>query len=347
MVAPERDDEWTCMGCFLIVSARQFGPTHQSGLSVRCFRLPLPGPALMMPNDPTRSARTIVDRILDVGVFAPLGMLLERDRLLGELAAAGRKQVEFSRSLGRVALRTISSRGAPSRGARSATDRVAPAPAEDRAPAEPTSTTTPSWASHYSSMSAREILAAVESGSPDDLRCGSRHGTGRQETGHRVALCRATAELSDDRVRRSRGRRPQSTLHSQRRSATMARAEVVDERGGRWLLEHDLPRVDVTLRHGEAVDADDRCVVVGQVDGVVVGYAYAYLSRAASNLLCMIEELFVHPQARGVGVGAALSAHVRSWAQASNCVAIESHVLPGNRAAKNFFERVGMVRRAR
>ena len=59
----------------------------------------------------------------------------------------------------------------------------------------------------------------------------------------------------------------------------------------------------------------------------------------------MIEELVVHPRAQAIGVGSEILAQVRSWAIATSCQAIESQVLPGNRAAKNFFERVGMKTR--
>lgn len=48
-----------------------------------------------------------VDRLLDAGLFAPLGFLLTRDETIADLAAAGRKQVAFSRSLGRAALKGI------------------------------------------------------------------------------------------------------------------------------------------------------------------------------------------------------------------------------------------------
>jgi GNAT superfamily N-acetyltransferase len=59
----------------------------------------------------------------------------------------------------------------------------------------------------------------------------------------------------------------------------------------------------------------------------------------------MIDELIVHPQAQAIGVGSEILAEVRRWATAHQCEALESQVLPGNRAAKNFFERVGMKTR--
>lgn len=53
--------------------------------------------------------------MLDLAVYAPLGFALEFRRLVPELVDAGRRQVEFSRTLGRTALRTIARSGPVSR----------------------------------------------------------------------------------------------------------------------------------------------------------------------------------------------------------------------------------------
>lgn len=127
--------------------------------------------------------------------------------------------------------------------------------------------------------------------------------------------------------------------------AEQAMLTVRDERGGRWHLEHDRDAATSQVRHDQAVAADDRHLVVGCIDGTVVGYGLAYLSATTDGQLCMIDELVVHPQAQAIGVGSEILAQVRVWAIANNCQAIESQVLPGNRAAKNFFERVGMKTR--
>lgn len=125
-------------------------------------------------------------------------------------------------------------------------------------------------------------------------------------------------------------------------------AELVarEERGGRWLLDHDRHTLSAPLeRHGAALDARGACVVVGTIENAVVGFAVALLSPTVDGQLCMIDELVVHPEARAVGVGSAVLEEVRGWAIENGCQAIESQVLPGNRAAKNFFERVGMKTR--
>jgi ribosomal protein S18 acetylase RimI-like enzyme len=127
--------------------------------------------------------------------------------------------------------------------------------------------------------------------------------------------------------------------------ADQAMVTVRDERGGRWHLDHDADAVSPHERHSSAVQDVNQHVVVGCIDGAVVGYGLAYLSPTIDGQLCMIDELIVHPQAQAIGVGSEILAEVRRWALANDCQAIESQVLPGNRAAKNFFERVGMKTR--
>lgn len=119
-----------------------------------------------------------------------------------------------------------------------------------------------------------------------------------------------------------------------------------DQRGGAWHLDHDRDTQSDRDRHHHALEAPDQQLLVGCIDGAVVAHALARLSSTRRDApLCMIDELIVHPQARGLGVGSALLEATRSWALAHGCLAIESQVLPGNRAAKNFFERVGMKTR--
>lgn len=48
--------------------------------------------------------KSVIDRILDAGLYAPLGFLISRDQVCDEVVVAGRKQVAFARSLGRAAL---------------------------------------------------------------------------------------------------------------------------------------------------------------------------------------------------------------------------------------------------
>ena len=59
----------------------------------------------------------------------------------------------------------------------------------------------------------------------------------------------------------------------------------------------------------------------------------------------MIEDLYVEPPARGVGVGEALMNLILAWATEHGCFGVDSIALPGDRGTKNFFESFGLVAR--
>ena len=69
------------------------------------------------------SPAEVLKRLVEIGIYAPVGFLLRPEETVAELAEAGRKQLAFSRSLGRAAIQGIargmrsesSSPSAPSR----------------------------------------------------------------------------------------------------------------------------------------------------------------------------------------------------------------------------------------
>ena len=82
-------------------------------------------------------------------------------------------------------------------------------------------------------------------------------------------------------------------------------------------------------------------------DGTVVGYALARTDRLADGgLLGVVDDLYVDPGAREVGIGEALMDHLLDWCRAEGCFGVDSIALPGDRATKNFFESFGLVARA-
>lgn len=90
-----------------------------------------------------------------------------------------------------------------------------------------------------------------------------------------------------------------------------------------------------------------RLVVAGTIDDVVVGYAVVRRERLRTGeWIGVVEDLFVEPGAREVGVGEAMMDHLLAWCRQHGCVGIDALALPGNRAAKNFFERFGLTARA-
>ena len=129
--------------------------------------------------------------------------------------------------------------------------------------------------------------------------------------------------------------------------AGLAISERLTERGGpewseriaqnEWRFEG----LEAILRGGT------ERLVVGTFDDSPVGLGRCRVEELHSGRrVGVVEELYVLPDARGVGIGEAMMDLLIDWCQVQGCVAIESLALPGNRAAKNFFERFGLVARA-
>ena len=86
-------------------------------------------------------------------------------------------------------------------------------------------------------------------------------------------------------------------------------------------------------------------VLVGCLGDVVTAYATAAVEHTATDPLAVIRDLYVEPEARGVGLGRLLMEHLVAWATEAGCTGIDAEALPGDRATKNFFEGFGLVAR--
>lgn len=96
-----------------------------------------------------------------------------------------------------------------------------------------------------------------------------------------------------------------------------------------------------------AIADDDQHVVAGTIDGAVLGYGIVRAERLRDGaLLGVVDDLYVEPDARGVGLGEALMDALVAWCESRACIGVDGWALPGNRATKNFFERFGLVARA-
>jgi GNAT superfamily N-acetyltransferase len=126
--------------------------------------------------------------------------------------------------------------------------------------------------------------------------------------------------------------------------ARQARDELRPGRGGSIFLASAAGRGRPAL--SEAMADPDRGVWVGTIDEVVVGYAAAHDEQLADgSRLGVIDDLFVEPGARGVGVGEALMDRVLGWCASRGCAGVDAMALPGSRATKNFFEESGFTAR--
>lgn len=117
----------------------------------------------------------------------------------------------------------------------------------------------------------------------------------------------------------------------------MWRAAAADFRGADVLLE-EVPAVGTW---SDLVGDDSRPVWVGTIDGV----AAAYLCLEAASGVASVRQVFVHPEARELGLGDELLAAALAFARARGCARFEGAALPGDRLTKNLYERAGIVAR--
>lgn len=129
--------------------------------------------------------------------------------------------------------------------------------------------------------------------------------------------------------------------------ASAAVAELTPTRGGAIWARREARPAPLETNLAEVIGSPRHLVVVGELDGTVVGYAIAELeSLRDGGVLARLDDLYVDAGARGVGVGETMMNHVLEWAVDHGCIGIDSVALPGNRATKNFFESFGLVARA-
>jgi GNAT superfamily N-acetyltransferase len=87
-------------------------------------------------------------------------------------------------------------------------------------------------------------------------------------------------------------------------------------------------------------------VWVGTIDGVAIAYAVAGVEQLRTgDLLGVIDDIYVEPEARSVGVGEALMGAALEWLTERGCTGVDARALPGDRATKNFFEASGFSAR--
>jgi ribosomal protein S18 acetylase RimI-like enzyme len=124
-------------------------------------------------------------------------------------------------------------------------------------------------------------------------------------------------------------------------------AELEPQRGGAVWVRREARREPLEPVFRRLLTDDDHGLFVGTIDGVVVGYAAVHREDVyPDGVLAVIDDLYVEPDARAVGVGEALMDELVAWARGHSCLGIDALVLPGNRESKNFFETFGLTARA-
>lgn len=123
--------------------------------------------------------------------------------------------------------------------------------------------------------------------------------------------------------------------------------ELTPHRGGAMWARHEARAEPVATGLEAALADPDQLLVVGTIDGSVVGYAAVRLDPLhGGGTVALLTDVYVLADARGVGVGEAMLELCVDWARERGSVGIDSLALPGDRDTKNFFETFGMVARA-
>ena len=111
-----------------------------------------------------------------------------------------------------------------------------------------------------------------------------------------------------------------------------------------WPVADGLPE-PIEAAFEELLDDDDSLIVIGTIDEVPVGLLWIrserLLPQAGDARVGSVRLVFVETEARAVGVGEAMIDMVMADFRARGVALFDSHVSPGHRLAKNFFESHG------
>ena len=123
--------------------------------------------------------------------------------------------------------------------------------------------------------------------------------------------------------------------------------ELTPKRGGAVWSQTDARTEPLVAGLSGELTSDDAVVIVGTIDGTVVGYAAAHIvTLHDGGAIARITDLFVLAEARRVGVGEMMMGSLERWARDRDLDGLDSVALPGDRDTKNFFETFGLVARA-
>jgi ribosomal protein S18 acetylase RimI-like enzyme len=125
-----------------------------------------------------------------------------------------------------------------------------------------------------------------------------------------------------------------------------ANGELQNLRGGPVLIGLSERMRSGAASFAQQVENPEEQVVVGTLMGTVVGYGTCRAqAQGQGEPIGQIEELYVEIEARHQGVGRAIAKVLVDWCRARGCAGVDALALPGNRAAKSFFEAEGFTAR--
>jgi GNAT superfamily N-acetyltransferase len=109
-----------------------------------------------------------------------------------------------------------------------------------------------------------------------------------------------------------------------------------------YRAEIDLATTDKTFQRLTGPDQVFHGVVARDEQGQAVGFAHWVMHPTtwAQNDYCYLEDLFVIPSRRGIGVGSALIKHVRDWAEDKKCPKVYWLTAESNTVARSLYDRL-------
>ncbi len=129
--------------------------------------------------------------------------------------------------------------------------------------------------------------------------------------------------------------------------AELAVAELRAGRGGEVWARHAAREAPFEDGLAQDLAAPDHHVLVGTVDGTIMGYGVAAVEPLRDGgRLGVVTDLYTEPGARELGIGEITMQALLDWCAAQGCFGVDSLALPGDRHTKNFFESFGLVARA-
>ncbi len=124
------------------------------------------------------------------------------------------------------------------------------------------------------------------------------------------------------------------------------RAQLLLERGGALWATREARPEPLEPAFKSLLGRADATVMVGTLEEHVIGYGVAEVEELRDgSKLGIISEIYVQGEARGVGVGELLVERLATFCIDAGCIGVDATALPGDRQAKNFFERAGFTAR--